>query len=48
MSTFFLELISILDNDMYFLFLLFLNTCHNHELVRVNETLEKLSKHQNL
>ena len=48
MSTFFLELISILVNGMYFRFLLFANTRHDHELVRVNETLGKLSKHQSL
>ena len=35
MSTLFLELISILVNDMYFLFLLFANMRHNHELIRV-------------
>ena len=27
--------ISILVNSMYFLFLLFVNTCHDHELIRV-------------
>ena len=35
MSTLFLELRSILVNGMYFLFLLFANTNHNHELIRV-------------
>ena len=35
MSTFFLELISILGNSIYFLFLLFVNTHHDHKLIIV-------------
>ena len=35
MSTLFFEIISILVNAMYFLFLLFADTRHDHELIRV-------------
>ena len=47
MSTLFLELISILVSGMYFLFLLFVNTRCDHELIK-SETLGKLRKYQSL
>ena len=34
-KTLFLELISISVKGMYFWFLLFANTCHDHELIRI-------------